>query len=456
METAQQPHIALFPSAGMGHVTPFLRLAAMLSSRQCTVTLITTQPVVSAAESNHISHFLSTHPQIKHLQFHLLPFHESDRTTDDPFFLQFEAVRRSVHLLHPLLLDSSPPLSAIFSDFAVAANVGKVSMDLRIPNYVVSTTSANFFALIASLPLLTYEGNAKLSIGCGNVTIAGLGLLPESSIPPPFFNPNHLFTRITVSNSQYLPEAKGILLNNFQWFEAETLSALNNGSVLRNLPPVLPIGPLQPYEQEKDQELPWIDEQPAQSVVYISFGSRTAMSKEQIKELGDGLERSNCRFLWVLKTSKVDTDDKEEITELLGSSFLKRTKNKGVVVQGWVNQEEVLAHPAIGGFVNHCGWNSVTEAALRGMPMLAWPQHGDQRVNAEVVAKAGLGIWVKDWGWGVGRLVEGEEIGKRIGELMRDEELRARAGKVGEEARKAWGFGGSSEKALMEIIEGLK
>ncbi|XP_057972840.1 UDP-glucose flavonoid 3-O-glucosyltransferase 7-like [Malania oleifera] len=88
------------------------------------------------------------------------------------------------------------------------------------------------------------------------------------------------------------------------------------------------------------RQVPWIDKQPTQSVVYISFGSRTAMSKEQIKELGDGLERSNCRFLWVLKTIKVDKDDKEEIIKLLGSSFFERTKNKGVVLQGWVNQEE--------------------------------------------------------------------------------------------------------------------
>lgn len=120
-----------------------------------------------------------------------------------------------------------------------------------------------------------------------------------------------------------------------------------------------------------------------------------------------------------------------------------------------MNQQEILAHPAIGGFVNHCGWNSVMEAASEGVPLLAWPQHGDQRVNAEVVEKAGLGIWEKDWGWGVERLVKGEEIGRKIGELMENEKLRDRARKVGEEARKARGTDGSSDKVLMGVIEAV-
>ena len=79
------------------------------------------------------------------------------------------------------------------------------------------------------------------------------------------------------------------------------------------------------------------------------------MSKDQIRELADGLERNGCRFLWIIKSSKVDKEDNQELEDLLGSSFLKRTQYKGIVVQGWVNQQEILAHPATGGFITHCG-----------------------------------------------------------------------------------------------------
>ncbi|WRX22345.1 UDP-glucuronosyl/UDP-glucosyltransferase - like 10, partial [Theobroma cacao] len=342
-----QPHIALFPSAGMGHLTPFLRLASMLLSHNCMVTLITTKSTVSVAESTYISFFLSTHPEIKHIEFQVPPMQPSNTTTDDPFFIQFKATNRSAHLIHPLISSLSPPLSAIFSDLVVASGVSKVAVDL---------------------------------------------------------------------------------------------------------------GPLGTYELEKDQGqyLPWLNNQPAESVVFVSFGSRTAMSKDQIKELRHGLEKSEYRFLWILKTKTVDKDDTEDLEDLLSCSFLERTKNKGMVLKEWVNQQDILAHPAVGGFVNHCGWNLVMEAAQRGIPMLAWPQHGDQRANAEVLVKAGLGIWNRTWGWGGQRLVKTDGNQKRISELMTDVKLKSRAKKVGEEARQATGNGGSSIKTTMEVIESLK
>ncbi|KAK6266813.1 hypothetical protein QUC31_017650 [Theobroma cacao] len=452
-----QPHIALFPSAGMGHLTPFLRLASMLLSHNCMVTLLTTKSTVSAAESTYISFFLSTNPEIKHIEFQVPPMQPSNTTADDPFFIQFKATSRSAHLIYPLISSLSPPLSAIFSDLVVASGVSKVAVYLGIPNYAVSTTSAKFLSLLAYLPILTSDA-AKLSNRSTDIEIPGLTPLPISSIPPPFFNPDHLFTATLVSNAIALPDCKGILMNTFDCFEPETLSAINNKRALRNLPPILPIGPLETYELKKDlgQYLPWLNSQPAESVVFVSFGSRTAMTKDQIKELRHGLEKSEYRFLWILKTKTVDKDDTEDLEDLLSCSFLERTKNKGMVLKEWVNQQDILAHPAVGGFVNHCGWNSVMEAAQRGIPMLAWPQHGDQRANAEVLEKAGLGIWDRTWGWGGQRLVKTDEIQKRISELMTDVKLKSRAKKVGEEARKATGNGGSSIKTIMEVIESLK
>ncbi|GFZ19279.1 UDP-Glycosyltransferase superfamily protein [Actinidia rufa] len=67
-----------------------------------------------------------------------------------------------------------------------------------------------------------------------------------------------------------------------------------------------------------------------------------------------------------------------------------------------------------------------------------------------------LGVWVREWGWGGERLVRGEEIGEKVSEMMSDRELRNRAREVGEEARKAWEVNGSSEKAMMGVIDGLK
>ncbi|XVF60550.1 hypothetical protein PTKIN_Ptkin08bG0056800 [Pterospermum kingtungense] len=454
-ETSQL-HIALFPGAGMGHLTPFLRLASMLLSHNCVLTLITTKSTVSVTESNHISFFLSKHPEMKHIEFQVPPMQPSNTTTNDPFAIRYEATSCSAHLIHSLIASLSPPLSAIFSDFLVASGVNKVALDIGIPNYIVSTTSLKFLSLIAYLPILISDA-AKLT-DLTEIEIPGLTPLPISSIPPPFFNPNHIFTATLVSNARALPYCRGILTNSFDFFEPETVSAINSKRALSSLLPILPIGPLETYEVKKDQGryLPWLNSQPQESVVLVSFGSRTTLSKDQIKELRDGLEKSEYRFLWVLKTKIVDKDDKQDLEDLLSCSFLERTKNKGMVLKEWVNQQDILAHPAIGGFVNHCGWNSVMEAAQRGIPVLAWPQGGDQRVNAEVLEKAGLGIWDRTWGWAGQRLVKQDEIQTKIRGLMTDEKLRSSAKKVAEEARKATGnCGNTSIQTIIDTIESM-
>ncbi|KAI6705206.1 hypothetical protein NL676_008168 [Syzygium grande] len=46
------------------------------------------------------------------------------------------------------------------------------------------------------------------------------------------------------------------------------------------------------------------------------------------------------------------------------------------------------------------------------------------RPNAKVVEEAGLGLWERDRDWGVDRIVKGEEIERKIAELMMMRSLR--------------------------------
>ncbi|KAH7332785.1 hypothetical protein B0J17DRAFT_721946 [Rhizoctonia solani] len=52
----------------------------------------------------------------------------------------------------------------------------------------------------------------------------------------------------------------------------------------------------------------------------------------------------------------------------------------------WTNQTAVLDHPAIHYFLSHAGWNSSTEALVRGVPMIFWPFVSDQPANAMQIA----------------------------------------------------------------------
>ncbi|KAL0377571.1 UNVERIFIED_CONTAM: UDP-glycosyltransferase 13 [Sesamum radiatum] len=70
---------------------------------------------------------------------------------------------------------------------------------------------------------------------------------------------------------------------------------------------------------------------------------------------------------------------------------------------------------------------------------LAWPHHCDHKMNAETVEKAGLGIWIKEWGWGGEKLVHGKEIGRLLEQIMGDWDIK-KAAKVRERRPvKLWG-----------------
>lgn len=37
----------------------------------------------------------------------------------------------------------------------------------------------------------------------------------------------------------------------------------------------------------------------------------------------------------------------------------------------------------------------MTKAMWNGVQVLAWPQHGDQKINTDVVERTGMGIWCR-------------------------------------------------------------
>ncbi|KAK3129765.1 hypothetical protein QOZ80_6BG0484340 [Eleusine coracana subsp. coracana] len=456
-----RPHIVLLPSAGMGHLVPFGRLAVALSSTHgCDVSMATAAPTVSAAESRHLEALFAAYPSVRRLDLQLAPLDESQFPGADPFFLRFESMRRSLpSLLGPLLAGASA--SALVTDIALSSVVIPVARDLGLPCHVLFTASAAMLSFCAHFPAYLDANNGG---GVGDVDVPGVYRVPKSSIPQALHDPNHLFTQQFVANGRGLVRAAGVLVNTLDGLEPEAVAALRDGAVAAGFPPVFAVGPLcpvtflceDPESKKKDSYyMAWLDAQPARSVVYVSFGSRKALSKDQMLELAAGLEASGHRFLWVVKGAVVDKDDAEGLADLLGGEeFLDRVKSRALVTKAWVEQEAVLRHPAVGAFVSHCGWNSVTEAARSGVPVLAWPRFGDQRVNAGVVARAGLGKWVEGWSWeGEDGVVTAEEVAEKIKSVMADDDdVAKKAARVRDAAEAATAGGGSSYRNLAEFV----
>ncbi|GJX38413.1 anthocyanidin 3-O-glucosyltransferase 2-like protein [Tanacetum coccineum] len=137
----------------------------------------------------------------------------------------------------------------------------------------------------------------------------------------------------------------------------------------------------------------------------------------------------------------------------------RRTAGKGKVVS-WVPQTEILAHVAVGGFVSHCGWNSVLESVWFGVPIATWPIYAEQQLDAfQLVKELGLAVAIsldysqlkKDQS-----LVSAADIEKGIREVMdTNSEVRSKVMEMKAKSRMALEEGGSSSACLRRLVDDL-
>ncbi|CAL9166791.1 unnamed protein product [Musa hybrid cultivar] len=235
------------------------------------------------------------------------------------------------------------------------------------------------------------------------------------------------------------PETKCMILNTFFELEPSTLEALVDGVY-------------EPHDCIK-----WLDEQPPASVVFLYFGSISAFSREQLKEMATGLESSGHRFLWSLR----GTGDDLSLQEVLPEGFMERTEGQGLVWRSWAPQVEILSHAAVGGLVTHCGWNSCLGSLWHGVPMLEWPIHAEQHYLAFRLAReAGVALELTVDRTSSGNLVAGAELKRGVRSLMEEDteegkQVRRRAQEMKASCRRAVEEGGSSYTSLESLVNDL-
>lgn len=158
--------------------------------------------------------------------------------------------------------------------------------------------------------------------------------------------------------------------------------------------PVMPVGFLPPSLEDEDDEFEsneewlnikdWLDKQ--KSLVYVALGTEATLSKEEVHELAFGLEQCGLPFFWVLR--KPITSD----FEMLPGGFRGRVKDRGMVCMKWAPQVKILSHPAVEGFLTHCGWNSVIEGLCFGRVLILLPFMNDQGLNARLMHDNNVGL----------------------------------------------------------------
>lgn len=127
-------------------------------------------------------------------------------------------------------------------------------------------------------------------------------------------------------------------------------------------------------------------------------------------------------------------------------------------VIGWAPQMAVLSHPAVGGFVSHCGWNSILESVWCGVPIAAWPMYAEQQTNAfQVVKEMEIAVEIKmDYRKDAPVIVGADKIEKGITQLMDSKnKIRGNVKELKEKSRIALVEGGSSRHIVNRLIENV-
>ncbi|XP_028071600.1 UDP-glycosyltransferase 79B3-like [Camellia sinensis] len=133
----------------------------------------------------------------------------------------------------------------------------------------------------------------------------------------------------------------------------------------------------------EDRWARWLEGFERNSVVFCAFGSQLILEKDQFQELVLGFELTGLPFLVALKPPA----GAATVEEALPKGFKERLGGRGVVYGGWVQHPQILGHPSVGCFVNHCGFGSMWESLLSNAQIVLVPHLCDQILNTRLMAE---------------------------------------------------------------------
>ncbi|GAU35146.1 hypothetical protein TSUD_217790 [Trifolium subterraneum] len=429
-------HILIFPYPAQGHMLALLDLTHQLALQ----TTLTITIIITPKNLSILNPLLTTHPNT--IQTLILPFPSHPKIPSGVENVRelgnkgnYPFINALSNLQNPIIqwfqTHHNPPV-VLISDFFLGWT-HQLATRLSIPRISFYSTRVFLISVFNSCwrnPLL-FQSQEVVQFS----DIHGTPSFKRDHLPSAFrryieSDPESEFVKESfISNA----ESWGFVINTFRALEGPYLDQIQAQLGNRR---VFAVGPLGYYNRirvgddpdDRPEVLRWLDRWDEEgSVLYICFGSQKLLKREQMEALAFGLERSGTRFVWVVKVPSKE-EQIEEGYGLVPEGFEDRVSGRGFVVKGWAPQEAILGHRVVGGFLSHCGWNSVLEAVVAGVGILGWPMEADQFVNARLL--------VEDMGIAV-RVCEGEdsvpdpdELGRVISGVMSEDSPQKRRAKL--------------------------
>ncbi|XP_010067473.2 UDP-glycosyltransferase 76F1 [Eucalyptus grandis] len=447
MNPRNNRRLILFPHPFQGHMNSMIQLGRILHAQGFSITIIHT---------NFNAPDPSSHP---HFAFRSIPdgIDQSKASTlgignllallDVQCAVPFEECLREMVSSQG---GDAAPIACLISDslFSFTCSVAK---SLKVHALVMRTGGAAYLYVATILPVLKEKGYIPVLGSRSEEAVKEFPPLLVKDIPAGLDpqKPEVIF-RILDNLIAVIKDSSGVIINTFEELEHSDLESLREVLSV----PFFPIGPSHKFyvtspsssSQAEDRNcISWLDKQLPKSVIYVSFGSLAATSEAEMLEIALGLADSEQPFLWVVRSGSVCDPGWLEKSP---SRFLKALEGRGKIVK-WAPQKEVLAHPAVGAFWTHSGWNSTLESISEGVPMLCMPRFADQGVNARYVSDV----------WRIGVHLNGglerENIARAIKRMLAEregEEIRERALVLKEKASVSVRQGGPSYQAVDALV----
>lgn len=479
----QKAELVFIPMPGVGHLLSTIEVAKLLLTRH--ENLLATVLIMKLPFDTKVTTYIDTlnaslnasSSSISHrIKFMYLLLENMDPQMTPTTYMgsfiedQKPQVRNVLTKLTKSYTDSDSPhvLAGLVIDMFCTQMID-VANEFSVPTFVFFTSSVGFLGLVFYLQSLLDEQNLDMTKFKNNptseLTVPGFLNQVTASVLPGIVLDKEGAPAILYHVKRYI-ETKGILVNSFLDLEPYAITSMLREDL--KLPPLYTVGPILNLNSD-DQSLDlikWLDDQPPSSVVFLCFGSKGSFGDDQVKEIALALESSRVRFVWSLrKPPQKDKgkppipSDYEDLSEILPVEFLNRTAGRGKII-GWASQVGILAHPAIGGFVSHCGWNSILESLWFGVPIATWPLYAEQQLNAfQLVRELGLAVEIKlDSRRGFyydieTEIVSAEEIEIGIRKVMEhDSNIRKKVKEISRKSNEAMMDGGSSYLSLERFI----
>ncbi|CAL5189620.1 unnamed protein product [Lathyrus oleraceus] len=456
-EMNKKPELIFIPSPGIGHLASSLEYAKLLinTNNNLSITVICIKfPGIPFADS-YIKTALASQPQIQLIDLPQVELPPQELLKSPEFFILTFMESLIPHVKATIQTILSDKVVGLVLDFFCLSMID-VGNELGVPSYLFLTSNVGFLSLMLSLQNRRIEDVFDDSDPDRQFLIHGFSnLVPSNVLPDAVFNKDGGYVAY-YKLAERFRDTKGIIVNTFSDLEQYSIDALSSHD--EKVPPIYAVGPLLDLkgnpnpnldQAQRDVILKWLDEQPNKSVVFLCFGSMgNSFVPSQIREIALGLKNSGVRFLWANNAEKKG----------LPEGFLEwmELEGKGMIC-GWAPQVEILAHKAIGGFVSHCGWNSILESLWFGVPILTWPIYAEQQLNAfRMVKEWGLAVELRvDYRKGSENVVA-EEIEKGLKDLMdRDNIVHKKVQEIKEKARNAIASGGSSFISVGKFIDNV-